>query len=215
MGVSNSPSSVLRGSTADLHQALDQSSLMRSLMAADLTPAVYGMVLRRLKIAHAAVEQAYAMWAGRQKAADEWLSPQVFWRTSMLENDLGALALAGVDLETDVMEADHSGGLYCETRAQVLGMAYVVCGSLLGARLIETQLSVTLGERFAAARSFFRAGLSPQLPRWSFVRQRLDAELQAGTELQQAVMAARQTFTQFQRCLALRPALEVADPCAC
>lgn len=206
MDLGVSPSVVLRRSSADLHRALDQTSVMRHLMADDLTPAMYGHVLQRLHRAHAAVEHAYAAWAIQQGQADEWLSVQVFQRTHLISKDLRALAQAGVDLEADCAEPGASLLPCRPTRSQMLGMAYVVCGAMFGARLIEARLATTLGERFAAARSFFRAGLSPQMPSWSFVRQRLDAELGNAHDLREATQAVRQTFEQFQSCLVTQPA---------
>lgn len=206
------PSVVLRRSSADLHRALDQSAVMRQLMADDLTPALYGYVLQRLYRAHAAVEQAHAAWASQHSQADDWLSAQLFQRTHLISKDLHALALAGVELEMGVDEPAASKLPPVPTRPQMLGMAYVVCGAMLGARLIEARLANTLGERFAGARSFFRAGLSPHLPSWSFVRARLDAELGVAHDLRQATLAARQTFEQFRQCMVLQPAPEGACP---
>lgn len=190
---------VLRQSTQQAHQRLDQESAMQQLMGQDLTPRTYQQILQHLHGCYLTIEDRFArwFWAGN-RGPGEWLTPGVFHRTRLIEQDLLELQQLGVGVSEPVRGPEDGSLPVFTRRAEILGMAYVICGSLLGARLIQARLAQTLGPDYASALTFFRAAMLPGMPSWSAVRKSLDTELADPKDLEDAVTAARHTFAHFE-----------------
>lgn len=109
--------------------------------------------------------------------------------------DLSALDLQQPDLQVASIAVPSS-------RAEYLGMRYVIEGAQLGSRVIERNLSQSaIASQLTSARQFWSSGRAWQSA-WPVLLNQL-ATLHDRTELAQSVRVARSTFRHFIASLAI------------
>ncbi|MFU8788057.1 MAG: biliverdin-producing heme oxygenase [Methylobacter sp.] len=171
----------LRRGTHDLHQRLESAPLFARLSAADLTRDDYICVLVALQHLYAGLETGL-IHSLRQHTPDYRYTP----RLPLLQRDLAQLGGAAA-LNPDLPPASVAG------LAATLGMLYVIEGSALGGKLLRERLQSRLGAAVGGALAFY--GLEGD---WPATQTLLRGSL-TPDDIDQAVMAARQTFLLFIR----------------
>jgi heme oxygenase (biliverdin-IX-beta and delta-forming) len=173
----------LRSSTAEAHERVDSSFSRFDLSDA----AGYGRFLRAQAAAFLPVEEVLDS-AGAADLIPDWPQRR---RADLLRADLAALSVT--------LPEPFSPVLFIESKASMLGAAYVVEGSRLGGALLKRSVPAGLPSQFLDGRQ--SAGS------WRNFLKLLDQFLVRPNDLEAAAEAARQVFTRFE--LAAKRELEV------
>lgn len=143
----------LRNATRSAHQDLEHSSLMRALMAADLSRAQY---VRVLQVFASFYQHVDACFANQELAFEFFGEYQYQLRSPTLKADL--LNLSSELPTADALpewRVDFNCTSGFDRQMWLLGMAYVVEGSSQGARIILPRLHKTLGLDAGSGLGFF------------------------------------------------------------
>lgn len=177
--------SLIRKSTRRLHAKLDKDSVMSVLASPLCNVHSYQRAMRGLAIAYQHVDSALISAHIHCPAELMVYHP----RLPFILADLSAMGL----LQPDMQVANI---LVPSSRAEYLGMRYVIEGAQLGSRVIERNLSQSdIASLLTNARQFWSSGLAWQRG-WPLLLNQLST-LQNRTELAQSVRAARSTFQHF------------------
>jgi len=187
----------VRLATRVAHQRLEDTAVMRDLMAPDLTPANYLSTLLLWERCWQPIEAELA--AGLQRGMPAALMPAR--RLHFLQRDIAYLQTqcpqanvaspsTGANRLASAVASEH--GWY--------GLAYVVQGSLLGGSLVRTRLMKSLGLVDHQGTEFFAGGIAPHALHlhWKSWLAQADQQLQRPTAIREAVEAADRTFAHME-----------------
>ncbi len=167
----------LRAATAEGHRALESTPTMAALGAPDCDEAALARALQVLAAGFGEHEPALA--------GEAWYRPQA----PAIRRDLERLGLA--PSAPAAVAEDGSA-------ASLVGIAYVLVGSRLGARVTAQRLAQRFGEDFVRGLQYFGAEASFSAPQWRAFQER--AGLLEGEEARAlACAAAVRTFRRFEQ----------------
>lgn len=181
----------MRQRTTVLHQMLESSALAAVLMSPRLTLGQYVVVLSAWGGAWRVLEAHIATAAGSQSLAE--LAPRP--RAELAEQDLGGLGVSTLmEAERQGLAARHVQLFDIDSDAELLGVYYVLRGSMLGAKLIGRHLQEVLGLGAESGASFFACPDESLLP-WPRWVERWNQCLQSEKATDAAAQGAVKTFS--------------------
>ncbi|WP_158257206.1 biliverdin-producing heme oxygenase [Kineococcus xinjiangensis] len=189
-----SPLTAVRSATSEAHRRLEERL---GVLSAGWGAAVHRMWLMRLLGVQEPLEAALAAWAGHDLALPD---PAARRRADLVAADLIALGATPADVAA-LPRCEPVTPL--RSRAQALGVCYVLDGSTLGGKVIR-DVAVRSGVPAQACTSL--TGLPGAGARWRETMRAVDA-LPAGAAAE-AAAAALATFELFEQWVA--PAVEAA-----
>lgn len=190
-------SASVRLATRAAHQRLEDTAVMRDLMAPNLTADLYASILIRWQHCWQPIEAALS--AGLQRGMPAALMPAR--RLHLLERDLAFVQTRMLQTPAKAPPmADMQLGDLADTAHGWYGLAYVVQGSLLGGALVRTRLMKSLGLTGGHGTEFFAGGIAPQTLhlQWKAWLALADSLLQTPGAVQEAVEAANHSFSQME-----------------
>lgn len=191
----------VRHATRAAHQRLENTPVMRALMAPDLTLARYLSTLLLWQDCWQCLEAELA--AGLQRGMPAALLPAS--RLDVLAHDI-AFVSAGVlpsdaTVSTPKTHPDTTQlARLARTAHGWYGLAYVVQGSLLGGALLRKQLMASLALSDHRGTGFFAGGIEPSAlhRQWQLWLALADRCLPTPTATQEAVLAADGVFAYME-----------------
>ncbi len=181
----------MRQRTTVLHQILESSALAAVLMSPRLTLGQYAVVLSAWGGAWRVLEAHIATAACSPGLAE--LAPRP--RAELAEQDLACLGVSTLmEAERQRHAARHVQLFDIDSDAELLGVYYVLRGSMLGAKLIGRHLHEVLGLDAASGAAFFASTDESSLP-WPRWLERWNQSLQQEQAIDAAVQGAVKTFS--------------------
>lgn len=181
----------LRQRTAVLHQMLESCSLAALLMSPRLTLGQYVQVLSTWGGAWRLLESHIATAVGRQGLAE--LAPRP--RAELADQDLGYLGVSTLlEAERQRHATQHVQIFDVDSAAELVGVYYVLRGSMLGAKLIGRHLHDVLGLSADSGAAFFACLDESSLP-WTKWLERCDQYLNSEQAIDAATQGAVKTFS--------------------
>lgn len=180
----------LKASTDDLHRRLDSASMLAGLVLPSLTADRYALMLEHIAMAWDGCLYLFnAGWGGGQ-SDETWINPDWFILRARLDEDLERLNGSVPPIrESDRPRLD----LNVSDRHEMAGLAYVLNGSRLGARVIAKKLRAHSDPSIRAATRHFAAA-DVAGPDWACFKRRLDQELCTPEAINSACRAASRTY---------------------
>lgn len=177
----------LRGGTREEHEALEREL---ALTRDGLTLGDYTRLLVRFHGLYSRLEVSLQAWE------EDWdrlcLDWQARRKLPLLERDLRALLASEVPPRPDVPLPALT------TLPRALGCLYVVEGSTLGGQLLTRHFGERLRLTPETGLAFFAGYRDETGPRWRQFLETLGRELSSPARIEEAVTAARATFTAFR-----------------
>ena len=184
------PWTILRQNTAEAHRRLEELPRLSRMFADDYRREELAEMLATMLAIHRPLERALA--AGCDLAAFGYQP-----RSPLLDADLVALDWAGT-----VAEVPFAPPPTADLGSCLLGIAYVIEGSMLGGQVIRKRLIEQFGRPILSACTFYSPYGEAAGEQWRRFREELDARLNHPDAITACAAAALFTFEHFERALA-------------
>ncbi|MEE4297387.1 MAG: biliverdin-producing heme oxygenase [Wenzhouxiangella sp.] len=180
----------LKVSTDELHRKLDSTSMLSELVLPSLTADRYALMLKHMAKAWNACLYLVSRESGSVAVNRTWIDPEWFALRDRLYEDLESLNASARPIWEEGgprLELDDSDPV------QMAGLAYVLNGSRLGAKMIYRKLLAHSDPVIRGATRHFAAAGVPGAD-WASFKKRLDDELCTPAAVNNACRAAALTF---------------------
>ena len=187
-----SPLSLLREQTADLHDQVEALLGNRFFEGDSFTEEDYEALLGGFHRIYSPLEPTL------EEALDQHLPRYEYVnRTRQLRDDLLTLGLSRQEL-SERYQNPESPPFALDSSARVLGCLYVIEGSEMGKKVIRRQLEKNLADEHLAADCFFHDNVDQTRDQWDQFQSSLESVVQTRREKQQLVQTAQDTFSWFK-----------------
>ncbi len=180
----------LKASTDGLHRRLDSSPLLAGLILPSLTLERYVVVLEHIAMAWDGCLDLLSPGNGAGLVDAKWVDSEWFALREQLEEDLISLDAPGRPMR---QAGRHRLDIDPSNSDQMAGLAYVLNGSRLGAKVIYQKLLAHSDPRIRKATRHF-AGVGVRGMDWPGFKRRLDYDLSTPGAIQDACKGAASTY---------------------
>ena len=182
------PLRIFRSETHELHQRLEATNVFSQLMRDTVTIEDYTFALQALLNCYSVLEPILIQ--GLHLYAPAYLYVP---RLPLLLRDLDNLG-ANKTIHSDKTEMPQLSSL---SKAETLGILYVIEGSTLGGQILSRHLIAKLGEQISSVLAFYSLDGKLTSQHWASTQRLLREQLCTAEEIEQALQSAKQSFEIF------------------
>lgn len=166
----------------DIHERIEAAPLFSCLMTEAVSPAEYVNALQGLHQFYSEIEPL--LLAGIKQYLPDYL---YLARLNLLEKDLFSLGVASDSISLRSVAQPPS-------KAQTLGMLYVVEGSTLGGQIISRHLQGKLGEHMKDVLAFYTLDGNLNTSHWGQLKTCFRENLISQSEIAESIDTSREMF---------------------
>lgn len=196
---------LLKRETQANHDAAERHPLQKQLASGQLPLSLYGEYLAQLRVVHAALESRLANISTSGAVWAATLAP-AFRHVDAIDADVAFIAQRTGGVASASAITPHAAALARDiasdtatTPAHILGMVYVLEGSMNGGRFIARVVRRAYGFDSAAGTRYMDPYGDEMPVRWAAFKAGLDAGAQTASERQAALDGAKRLFDAIAR----------------